>query len=171
MPTKQENNRRYYYDNPEANVERVKEWRRNNRDWCNENQRQWAKNKPEKHLLYAAKQRAKKLGLPFNITEGDIVIPEVCPVLGIPLLRGDSTSTFNSPSLDRIVPALGYVRGNIAVISKRANSIKNDANADELRKVAAWIDAMSSTLNQDDVVDRFPEFPLTGNGDTYSRND
>lgn len=45
-------------------------------------------------------------------------------------------------SLDRIVPSLGYVPGNVAVISHRANRIKSDATADELRAVADWLDGL-----------------------------
>lgn len=97
---------------------------------------------PERALLSSAKQRAKEAGLPFTITEEDIIIPPCCPVLGIPLQRkakrggGD-----NSPSLDRIVPELGYVPGNIAVISNRANRIKSNATAEEIERVAAWLRA------------------------------
>lgn len=32
----------------------------------------------------------------------------------------------NSPSIDRIVPAQGYVRGNIQWISSTANTVKGD---------------------------------------------
>lgn len=45
-----------------------------------------------------------------------------------------------SPSIDRIVPELGYVPGNIAIISWRANDLKKDATADEMRRIADWID-------------------------------
>jgi hypothetical protein len=59
-----------------------------------------------------------------------------CPALGVPLVFGRRSP--NNPSLDRIKPELGYVKGNIAVISRRANAIKQDATADELFRVAAW---------------------------------
>lgn len=88
-------------------------------------------------LLSNAKSRAKKENLPFNLTIDDVVIPEHCPVLGIPLSRGGDKD--DSPSIDRIVPELGYVRGNIAVISYRANRIKNNATPDELRRIADWV--------------------------------
>jgi hypothetical protein len=45
----------------------------------------------------------------------------------------------NSPTVDRLVPELGYIEGNISVISHRANSIKRDASAEELEKVLAWV--------------------------------
>lgn len=87
-------------------------------------------------LLSNAKTRAKRDGLPFDLTIDDVVIPERCPILDIPLVRGGDQD--DSPSIDKIVPALGYVRGNIAVISNRANRIKNNATPQELAKIAAW---------------------------------
>lgn len=95
-------------------------------------------------MLRTARQKAKKNKLPFNLTLADIVIPKICPLLGIPIIpidgqRGKRTSrgpTLNSPSLDRKRPELGYVRDNVWVISYRANSIKNDASVAELRQIA-----------------------------------
>lgn len=67
-----------------------------------------------------------------------MVIPERCPVLGIPLRLGEMSDRASSPSLDRIDPRRGYVRGNVLVVSYRANQIKSDATPDELRRVAAF---------------------------------
>ena len=52
----------------------------------------------------------------ITITINDLVFPERCPVLNIPLLS-TGKRTDNSPSLDRIIPSLGYVPGNVKVIS------------------------------------------------------
>jgi hypothetical protein len=101
----------------------------------------------KKIMLARVKARALENGIPFGLTVSDFDIPDVCPVLGIPLTpqegRGGGP---NSPSLDRITPALGYVRGNVVVISKRANIIKSDATADEIQKVADWLKANVSPL-------------------------
>lgn len=88
-----------------------------------------------KELIGAAKRRAKKAGLPFNITFEDIPIPPVCPVLGIPLKRNKDKMRFDSATVDRIVPALGYVKGNVIVISLKANAIKNNGTPEEILKV------------------------------------
>ena len=68
-----------------------------------------------------------------------IIIPKICPVLGIPLSFGNEKEsplpTDNSPSIDRIIPTLGYVKNNIVIVSQRANRIKNDATIDELERV------------------------------------
>lgn len=93
-------------------------------------------------MLYSARARAKKYGIPFDITIEDIPeIPDRCPLLGIPLViwRSRNEHRTNSPSLDKIDPRLGYVKGNLWIISTRANQIKNDATPDELMKVALGV--------------------------------
>jgi hypothetical protein len=92
-----------------------------------------------KAMVRAAKARATKSGVPFNLTPEDIVIPPNCPILGIPIIVGQKQANDNSPSLDRIMPLMGYVRGNIVVISNRANRIKNNALPWELQAVANWL--------------------------------
>jgi hypothetical protein len=100
--------------------------------------------------LYAARARAKRKGLPFSITAADIVIPERCPVLGIPLAPGSGGPGVgpagNAPTLDRIVPSLGYVPGNVVVISWRANRIKADATPDELDAIASWVRRVTAAV-------------------------
>jgi len=93
---------------------------------------------PEKRLFWSAKNRAKKRNLEFTIELNDIVIPEFCPVLGFPLEQG-AENTWNSPSLDRIDPLKGYIKGNVRVISHRANNIKTNASVEELEKVLNYV--------------------------------
>ena len=95
-------------------------------------------NRTEGKFLSTIKCRAKKRGIPFDLTLEDIVFPDVCPVLGIPLSRnydGGSGYHVNSPSLDRIDPRLGYLKGNVRIISFRANLLKSDAEVWELERV------------------------------------
>ena len=91
-------------------------------------------------LWSAAKDRAMKEGLPFDIDLDDIVIPDVCPVLGIPIdvALGRGRRKPDSPSLDKFIPEKGYTKGNIAVISWRANWLKNNGTTEEWLKIAAW---------------------------------
>ena len=100
-----------------------------------------AKASPEYRMYHNAKSRAKKFGLDFTIELKDIVSPEFCPALGIPLKRavGRGANSDFSPSLDRLIPSLGYVRGNVVVLSKKANQIKNNATVYELEKIAQWL--------------------------------
>lgn len=92
----------------------------------------------EYHLYQGAKQRAKKTGVPFSIEIDDIKVPDICPVLDIPLVRGGKRQHNNSPSLDRISPDHGYVKGNIVVISYLANRIRSNGSAEQIEKVAAY---------------------------------
>lgn len=87
-----------------------------------------------KRILWSAKKRAKIKNVPFNLTEEDIIIPEFCPYLGIKITehsdRYDKRGSV--ASLDRIIPELGYVKGNVEVISHQANTMKSNATKEQL---------------------------------------
>lgn len=101
--------------------------------------RQWNYDNPEKRLLITAKARAKKKDIKFDLDLQDIVIPQKCPVLDIPIILNKKQRMGpNSPSLDRIIPSRGYVKGNVIVVSNRANLLKKDASIDELVKLARF---------------------------------
>ena len=86
-----------------------------------------------KHWIWAsAKFRAKRKGIEFTITENDFELPTTCPLLEIPMWKNPEEACANSYSLDRIDSTKGYIKGNVWVISKRANSIKSDATLEEL---------------------------------------
>jgi hypothetical protein len=84
-------------------------------------------------LLYSAKQRARKLSIKFDITYKDFEIPEVCPLRGVALNVGFGKHSDDSPTLDRKDPRLGYVKGNVWVISHKANRLKGNFTPEELR--------------------------------------
>jgi hypothetical protein len=100
---------------------------------------------PAKLMHGNKKRHARALGIEFDIDKSDIVIPERCPVLDIPLKMhvgsGRAGPRPDSPSLDRIDPARGYVKGNVQVISGLANAMKNNATPEQLLKFADWISA------------------------------
>lgn len=91
-----------------------------------------ARNRPIQRLFSGAKRRAKDKNLEFNITLDDIIIPDKCPLLNIPFINGIGKNYESTPSLDRIDPKKGYIKGNIWVITKKANSMKNSATKEEL---------------------------------------
>lgn len=95
----------------------------------------------------AARLRARLAGVPFEIEIADIQIPAKCPVLDVALVlnRGRRGPRDSSPTLDRIVPSLGYVRGNIIVVSWRANRLKSDATMDELERIVDWYRALRAS--------------------------
>ena len=90
----------------------------------------------QKYLYQSAKARAKQKGEIFDIDLTDIEVPEVCPIFGIPMQYHREVKQDNSYSLDRIDSSKGYVKGNVWVISLRANRIKNDSTPQELRLIA-----------------------------------
>jgi predicted nucleic acid-binding Zn-ribbon protein len=96
---------------------------------------------PEWKMHQRAKQRCKKTGKEFDLEVSDIVIPNVCPILGIKLNMnsGRSGAYRNSPSLDRIDNSRGYTKDNIQVISQLANAMKCHASNEELHAFAKWV--------------------------------
>jgi hypothetical protein len=100
----------------------------------------WRRGDPVAHILRRVKHRAKVTGLPFELTREDLVpLPTVCPVLGIPIGVNLPPSEHRSfLSLDRIDNTRGYVRGNVVIVSNRANLLKKDATVDELVKLARF---------------------------------
>ena len=86
-------------------------------------------------MLARAKNRAQRLSLDFDLELSDIVIPDVCPLLEIPLIKGDGVIHDGSPSLDRKRASGGYTKDNVWVISKLANTIKNNATSEVILQV------------------------------------
>jgi len=90
----------------------------------------------------ARKQNAIRNGIPFTIELFEIEQPKFCPIFGLELnygwsgerCRDDAKATF-----DKVIPSLGYVPGNVFVISWRANKLKNDMSLDELEKIMKYI--------------------------------
>jgi hypothetical protein len=100
----------------------------------------------EGHLklyLNNSKTRAKKYGLDFNLDIEHIksIQTDKCPVFGTPFVWGLSRrgNSSTAATVDRIVPELGYVKGNVAFISDLANRIKTDATEVQIYAVADWL--------------------------------
>lgn len=108
------------------------------------------KNIPSEHPLFNSASkiicRSKKYGVPLGFkTTGEFVsylseiTPTKCPVFGKRLVYGKGKHHDMSPSVDKIIPSKGYVKGNIQVISYLANRMKNNASPQQLRQFANWI--------------------------------
>jgi hypothetical protein len=95
----------------------------------------------EKVLFGQARYRARRKGIEFNLEVSDIVIPKLCPVLKIPLVKNSRKGGpgAGSPSLDRINNDKGYIKGNVQIISHRANTMKHCATNKELILFANWV--------------------------------
>jgi hypothetical protein len=90
-------------------------------------------------VFWHARIRARNAGIPFSISYDDIPLPERCPILDIPLIIGTGKRTDNSPSLDRKEPSKGYVPGNVAIISWRANRRKSNMTRAEILALAKYV--------------------------------
>lgn len=92
-------------------------------------------------MYRGARKRSKKKGRTFEIELEDVLslYTEECPIFKTKLgwfTYGREYHVDDSPSLDRIDSSKGYVKGNIWIISVRANRIKSDASAEELMTIA-----------------------------------
>ncbi len=118
---------------------RRQEWYQKTKDERQEKQKKYYLENYDLSLLNSIRQRAKRLGAPFDLTRDDLIFPEKCPVFGFALERNRGKVNFNSPSIDRIDPSRGYTKDNIQVISYKANTMKNNASKEELEMFARWI--------------------------------
>lgn len=97
---------------------------------------------PFKLKLTRARSRSQHLRVPFDLTAEylESLWTGTCPVLGIPIsLSGKSRSDEHAAELDRFYPELGYVKGNVTFLSRRANRLKNNTTTTELRKLLDWM--------------------------------
>ena len=121
-----------------------KKWRAKNPLRVAQYNKKWMAKNPLRDRFLKMRGKAKQRHIEFAIEFEDLVWPEFCPVLGIKL----DYSTGNkqgkpqeaSPSIDRLDNNLGYLPGNVEVISFRANSIKRDATLEELKQLVAWLE-------------------------------
>lgn len=92
-----------------------------------------------KTMLNNARKRASLFNLDYNLEVEDIILPEECPILKHKFEIGKTGGSKYSYSLDRIDPSKGYVKGNVQVISRLANAMKNEASPEELKLFANYI--------------------------------
>jgi hypothetical protein len=93
---------------------------------------------PQYYLWYVARTRARKYNTEFNIEESDIIIPVYCPILNCKLEKGEGY-LFNAMSLDRVDNTKGYIKGNVRVISRKANLLKSSLTLDVLENIIKYI--------------------------------
>lgn len=140
--------RKWKRDNKEKVNKTNNKWKDANRDLVRKREKDRAFKRAGTGEGYRAlwlnniKFRAKKKGLPFDLTLEDLVFPSVCPVLGIPIKERSGAFSDNSPSIDRTIPKLGYVKGNVAIMSYRANRIKCHASLAELKAIVAYMEQL-----------------------------
>lgn len=97
-------------------------------------------------VLGTMKRKCRKEGIPFDLEVDDVVIPSHCPVLGIEM-KWCNKITEQTPSFDRFDPDGGYVKGNVNVISFKANRLKSNATIDELKAIIDWMEKTSPSAS------------------------
>jgi hypothetical protein len=118
------------WQNPEY---REKKAKRNLERW----EENWSR-----QAICQIRARARKQNIEFNIDEHDIPLPEKCPIFGLVLVKGIGRQSNNSPSVDRIDPKKGYIKGNVVVVSNLANSMKREATIEDMKKLLAFYEPL-----------------------------
>ena len=105
-------------------------------DWYYRKQNNMSIEDRLKEMAHRASTRAREKCVPYEITWKDLQYVEYCPILNIKLnweyTRNEEGRVENTPSLDRIDPKLGYVKGNVRIISNLANMMKSSATRIQL---------------------------------------
>ena len=94
--------------------------------------------------MRSARHRAPEVGVPFNLTTKYLedIWTGVCPALGTPLDINAPKHEEGHAQLDRVIPELGYVEGNVAWLSERANRIKDNATTSDLEDILKWLKSL-----------------------------
>ena len=92
----------------------------------------------------AAKQRIKGKNLAFTISYKDLDYPAYCPITGLKLTYllsrgGTGRKRLHAASIDRIDSNLGYVPGNVRIISWAANWMKSYLDEDNFLDIVEKI--------------------------------
>lgn len=125
-----------YKDNNKEHIKNYhKQYAKNN--YSTENRRKKYRENVESELLNHARNRAKQKKLEFNLEKCDIIIPDVCPVFGTKISFNNKHSV---PTLDRIDNNKGYIKGNIQVISAKANRLKNNGTIEDFLKIITYME-------------------------------
>lgn len=93
------------------------------------------------------KSECKKKGIPFNLTADylESIWTGICPIFNVEIHKAaEGYGSHKSAHLDRFNPSLGYIVGNVAWISGRANRIKYDASITELKQIVGWMERVTT---------------------------
>lgn len=88
------------------------------------------------------RSRSQSIKVPFDLDADylESIWTDTCPVLGVAMEKYHTQGNDHSAELDRTVPALGYVKGNVSFISRRANRAKQDFSLAEMRAMVKWME-------------------------------
>ncbi len=99
--------------------------------------------------------------LDFNLTYEDLLLPEYCPILGVKLTYGSNMNSEHGATVDRIDTNKGYIKGNIIIMSRKANAMKSNCNLDNLlifcKNINKLIDYYKTQGALGSITDVFPD--------------
>jgi len=101
-------------------------------------------------FLSKTKERSIAQNLPHDIDLEylESIATDECPVFKTPFVWGQGNGAHPyRPSVDRVIPELGYIKGNVVFISLKANTIKQDVTEKELYAVADWLHEARKKVN------------------------
>jgi len=105
---------------------------------------------PFKLRATRARVRARRLGVAYNLTPEylESIWTGFCPVTAAPIfLYERERQDEYCAELDRFIPSLGYIIGNVHFMSRRINRLKNNATSEELFKLANWMKTIEDSRN------------------------
>jgi len=150
--------REYRKNNPEKAEKYRKQYYQDNLHSIKEKDHVRYVNNIKKNLLNSARKRAKRYGLAFNIDLDYIdsiwVKDDICPIMMVKMSVGRGFDKECSFSLDRKIPKLGYIKGNIVVICFKANRVKSDLLKPDIETILKNIEFVQTQHDIDDTTMR-----------------
>lgn len=118
------------------------------------------------YIIRNSKFQSRRRGIPFDLTYEDLELPSHCPILGIQLEYFNTGNSPNHYTLDRIDNTKGYIKGNVIIMSRLANAMKNEANFEQLRcfskNINKLIDHYENHGALGSITDVFPDTKMYG---------
>lgn len=113
---------------------------REQRDRYIERQKRYDQVNIKDYLLRQARKRAKENGVECTLRARDIPdVPEKCPITHVKLVKNTGKWSHDSYSLDRKDPSKGYIPGNVAIISWKANSLKSNLTLEQVERLLKYM--------------------------------
>lgn len=149
-----ERHRKWYANNKDKARARHFRWASKNRDHLSRKHKEWYMKNRGAALVNSAKRRSIKAGIPFDL-DGHIdeiqrrIDAGVCELTGIAfdMTKDDRIRVRpNAPSIDRIIPDLGYVINNVRVVAMAANTMLMNWGEEFAFKMAqSWVEKKKSS--------------------------
>lgn len=146
-----ERERRSYRKNKEKHKARVAAYRAAHPEMTKRSRQNYRLRRPWFHMLKGAKKRSLSLGLPFDLTEDWMrkTWTGFCSVSGLPLTYGPKNHHVFSPSIDRIIPSLGYTQANCRIVCFAVNALKGIGTDEDMYKIAEAITNTKTSMISD----------------------